>query len=72
MPFVGQADGKGRLRTLSSTIESRKFKVQEDTQPERPHWVYCTLPLGASSIYLGVGYRVAYPCTRQCESPIVG
>ena len=43
MPFVGQADGKGRLRTLSSIVRSRKSKVQEETQPERPHWVYCTL-----------------------------
>ena len=63
---------KGRLQTLSSDVESRKFTSQEDTQQERPLWVYCTLPLGASSIYLGVGYRVAYPSARQCESPYVG
>ena len=52
---------KGRLRTLSSDVESRKFTSQEDTQQERPLWVYCTQLIGASSIYLGVGYRVAYP-----------
>ena len=41
---VGQIfSGKGRLRTLTSIVRSRKSKVQEDTQPERPHWVYCTL-----------------------------
>ena len=30
MPFVGQAEGKGRLRTLSSTVESRKFMSRRD------------------------------------------
>ena len=35
---------KGRLQTLSSDVESRKFTSQEDTQQERPLWVYCTLP----------------------------
>ena len=35
---------KGRLRTLSSDVESRKFTSQEDTQQERPLWVYCTQP----------------------------
>ena len=34
---------KGRLRTPSSTVESRKFKSPEETQPERLRWVYCTL-----------------------------
>ena len=34
---------KGRLRTLSSAVESRKFRSQKKTQPQRPHWVYCTL-----------------------------
>ena len=33
--------GKRTLRTLSSTCRSRKSKhIQEDAQPERPHWVY--------------------------------
>ncbi len=65
---------KGRLRTLSSVCESRKFIVQEGTQQERPLRVYCTLfmLLWTPSIYLGVGYRVAYPEARQCESPDVG
>ena len=30
MPFVGQAEGKGRLRTLSSTVESRKFMSRRE------------------------------------------
>jgi len=34
---------KGRLRTLSSDVESRKFTSQEDAQLKRPHWVYCTM-----------------------------
>ena len=42
--------------TLSSTSESRKFNVSEDTQPKRPRWVYCTLFIIIDSIYLGVGY----------------
>lgn len=29
--------------TLSSTVESRKFHVTEETQPKRPRGVYCTL-----------------------------
>ena len=41
---------KGRLRTLSSIVRSRKSKVQEDTQPERPHWVYCTLSYSLDNV----------------------
>ena len=33
---------KGRLRTLSSTSESRKFKSRRNAT-ERPRWVYYTL-----------------------------
>lgn len=67
---------KGRYETFSSTWESRKFKVQEETQPKRPLWVYCTL--SAAGVADGFNMsrrglsRVAYPCTRQCESPHVG
>lgn len=35
--------GKGRLRTLSSVTESRKFKSQEDTQRSVRVGVYYTL-----------------------------
>ena len=31
---------KGRLRTLSSTFESRKFKLGEDKATKRPRWAY--------------------------------
>jgi len=39
--------------------------------------VYCVVKhliqgVGISAIYLGVGYRVAYPSARQCESPDAG
>ena len=48
----------GRLRTLSSTVESRKFKSQEDAQPKRPRWVYCYHTVNISRRGLT---RVAYP-----------
>ena len=48
---------KGRLRTLSSTSESRKFNVSEDTQPKRLRGMYCMLSvLLTVPIYHGVGY----------------
>ena len=58
----------GRLRTLSSAAESRKFKVQEDTQ--RSVRVGCIVPIYYIS-RRGLT-RVAYPCTRRCESPAAG
>ena len=81
--FAGCLDSLQRLmshillvkRTFTNVIFSiwiSQIQALEDTQPKRPHWVYCTLPLWASSIYLGVGYRVAYPSARQCESPDAG
>ena len=36
---------KGRLQTLSSDVESRKFTSQEENATRRPHWVYCTLSI---------------------------
>ena len=70
---------KGRLRTLTSTVESRKFSLRRETQPERPLRVYCTL-LALSNQRREHLYnisrrglsRVAYPNTRQCESRHVG
>ena len=53
---------KGRLRTLSSDVESRKFTSQEETQ--RGVHIGCVVlcPIQRTmSISLGVGYRVAYP-----------
>ena len=64
---------KGRLRTLSSDVESRKFTSQEETQ--RGVHIGCIVlcPIQRTmSISLGVGYRVAYPDARQCESPTMG
>ena len=75
--------GKRTLRTLSSTCRSRKSKhIQEDAQPERPHWVYCIqlLPLhlhcnGISVIFnitrRGLS-RVAYPCIWAMREPTRG
>ena len=54
---------KGRLRTLSLVVSTSQLETSsKETQPERPHWVYCTLSvlLTTVSICLGVGYRVAY------------
>lgn len=70
--------GKGRLRTLSSVVESRKFIVQEDAQ--RSVRVGCMIPFRCGDCHSVMGRhisrrgltRVAYLCTRRCESPTVG
>ena len=64
--------GKRTFTNVIFSIWISQIQALEDTQPKRPHRVYCTLPWWASSIYLGVGYRVAYPSARQCESPDAG
>ena len=75
--------GKRTLRTLSSTCRSRKSKhIQEDAQPERPHWVYCIqlLPLHLhcngitviSNITRRGLSRVAYPCIWAMREPTRG
>ena len=58
--------GKGRLRTLSSTSESRKFKSRRERN--RSVHVGRIVPcshypfdVSDSTILHGVGYRVAYP-----------
>ena len=53
--------GKGRLRTLSSTWESRKFKTRRYRNRTSTLSVLYPVRIWAVSIYLGVGYRVAYP-----------
>ena len=58
---------KGRLRTLSSTVRSRKSRTRRYAT-ERSRWVYCSL----YNISRRGLTRVAYPCARQCESPTVG
>ena len=65
---------KGRLRTLSSTFESRKFEFSKKIQQRNVH-VRCIISmpqLAFCIISLGVGCRVAYPWKRQCESLDVG
>ncbi len=41
--LVGYFTGKGRLRTFSSTSESRKFKQQKKRNRKRPCLVYYTI-----------------------------
>ena len=70
--------GKGRLRTLSSVVESRKFIVQEDAQ--RSVHVGCMIPFCCGHCHSVMDRhisrrgltRVAYLCTRRCESPTTG
>lgn len=53
---------KGRLQTLSSTCRSRKSKLRRERN--RNVHIGCIVPyslIWIASIYLGVGYRVAYP-----------
>ena len=57
---------KGRLRTLSSTHESRKFRPEENATEASMlgvlypvHITYCDV--SDSTILHGVGYQVAYP-----------
>lgn len=56
----GAFTGKGRLRTLSSTLKLRKLEPKKIRQRKRPRWVYHTLTatLAAVSICIishGVG-----------------
>ena len=50
---------KGRLRTLSSTVESRKFKSRRNAT-ERPRWVYYTLLIHARR-----GMQIMYNISRR-------
>ena len=57
---------------LSSDLANQ---ASGENATERPLWVYCTLSVHFErmvSIFLDVGYRVAYPDARQCESPTMG
>ena len=65
---------KGRLRTLSSVTESRKFKCQEDIATEAS-----TLRvLYTAYSYMGFvnisrrGLSSCLSLARQCESPVTG
>ena len=65
---------KGRLRTLSSTWRSRKSSTRRERN--RNVRVGCIVPCCIVSKFYNTSRRglsrVAYPCTRQCESPHVG
>ena len=56
---------------LSSDLANQTYKKIRSRNVHIGCIVPCSL-FGASSLYLDVGYRVAYPCTRQCESPTMG
>ena len=59
--LINKKDVYERYLRLSNLANSSP----EDAQPERPHWVYCTLFASflriVSTISHDVGYRVAYP-----------
>ena len=66
---------KGRLRTLSSAVESRKFWPQKVRNRNVhigcivPYMLFVVCSINISRRGLS---RVAYPEARQCESPTAG
>ena len=66
---------KGRLRTLSSAVESRKFWPQK-VRNRNVH-IGCIVPCSLFAVCsINISRRglsrVAYPEARQCESPTAG
>ena len=68
-PFVRTVKGKGRLRTLSSTVKPGKFEVREGIAIEAFAWVIYITYYCMEYICHDVGQLVAYPLTGRFPGP---